>query len=190
MTIKYNHKIIGPKTCCPVCNSCCHWEPYLLWLLYVGWGIYSWYFPKLWCDPFLRQDLTVHFSQIKRDPWFWSCGCWHRPFVVIWFSDWRDSVNISLDKINSSVVFPSSVQTCFGPSILSGTWILCYRLFSYIDVPVYPCTTWLPLIEIPWQLGHSWVMFLCKLCKSTSWSVVKPVFVEANTDITKEGMHP
>jgi hypothetical protein len=55
--------------------------------------------------------------------------------------DWRDSVNISHDKINPSVVFPSSVQTCLGPSMLSGTWIFCYRLFSYLDVPVYPCTT-------------------------------------------------
>jgi hypothetical protein len=32
-----------------------------------------------------------------------------------------NSVNISLDKINPNVVFPSSVQTCFGPSMLSGT---------------------------------------------------------------------
>ena len=154
-------------------------ERYLLWLLHVGWGIYSWSFQKLWRDPFLRQDLTVHFSQIKRDPY----SCRHRPlgrtrldFVVIWFSDRRDSVNISLDKINPSVVFPSSVQICFGPWMLSGTWILCYRLFSYLYVPVYPCTTWLPLIDIRWQLGHSWVIFLCKLCKGTSWSVVKPDF--------------
>ena len=134
------------RNCCPVCNSCCHGELYLLWLLCVGWGIYSWSFPKLWRDPFLWQDLTVPFSQIKRDPCFWSYRCRHRPlrrtrldFVVIWFSDRRDSVNISLDKINPSVVFPSSVHTCFGPSMLSGTWILCYRLFSYLDVPVYPC---------------------------------------------------
>jgi hypothetical protein len=56
-----------------------------------GWGIYSWSFQKLWRDPFLRQDLTVHFSQIKQDPWFWSYSCRHRPlgrtrleYVVIW----------------------------------------------------------------------------------------------------------
>ena len=84
--------------------------------------------------------------------WFWSYSCRrHWPlgrtrldFVVIWFSDWRDSVNISLDKINPCVVFPSYVQTCIGPSMLSGTWILCYWLLSYLDVPVYHCTTWLP----------------------------------------------
>ena len=140
-------------------------------------------FSKIWRDPFLRQDLTVHFSQIERDPWLWSNSCRHRPlerthldFVVVWFSDWRDSVNIALDKINPSVVLPSSVQTCFEQSMLSGTWILCYRVFSYLDVPVYPCTTWLPLIEIIWQLDHCWVIFLCKLCKGTSWSVVKPDF--------------
>ena len=156
---------------------------YLLWFLHVGWGIYSWSFPKLWRDTFLRQDLNVHFSQIEQDPWLWSSSCRHRPlertrldFVVIWFSDRRDSVNISLGKINPCVVFPSSVQTCFGPSMLSGTWILCFRLFSYPDIPVYPCTTWPALIEILWQLGHSWVLFLCKLCKGTSWSVVKPDF--------------
>ena len=141
-----------PKTCCPLCNSCCHGEPYLLWIIHVEWGIYSWSFSKL----FQRQDLTVHFSQIKRDPWFWSYCCrmplgrTRLDFVVIWFSDRRDSVNISLDKINPSVVVPSSVQTCLGPSMFSGTWILCYRLFSYLDVPVYPCTIWLPLIEILW----------------------------------------
>jgi hypothetical protein len=33
--------------------------------------------------------------------------------------DRRDSVNISLDKINPSF-FPSFVHTCFGPSMLSG----------------------------------------------------------------------
>jgi hypothetical protein len=152
-------------------------------ILHTGRRIYSWSFPKLWRDPFLRQDLTVHFSQIERDHWLWSNSCRHRPlerthldFVVVWFSDRRDSVNISFDKINPSVILPSSVQTCFGPSMLSGTWILCYGLLSYLDVPVYPCTTWLPLIEIIWQLGHCWVIFLCKLCKGTSWSVVKPDF--------------
>jgi hypothetical protein len=67
----------------------------------------------------------------------------------------------------------SYVHTCFGPSMLSVTWILCYRLFSYLDVPVYPCTTWLPLIEILWQLGHSWVIFLCKLYKGTSKIKIK-----------------
>ena len=78
---------------------------YLLWLLYVGWGIYSWSFPKLWRDPFLRQDLTVHFSQIKRDPWFWSYMCRHRPlgrtrrnliFRLTWFSkyfSWQNKFN-------------------------------------------------------------------------------------------------
>jgi hypothetical protein len=64
-----------------------------------------------------------------------------------------------------------------GPSMLSGTWIFCYRLFSYLDVPVYPCTTWLPLIEILWQLGHSWVIFLCKHCKGTNWSMVVVVYI-------------
>jgi hypothetical protein len=58
--------------------------------------------------------------------------------------------------------------------MLSGTWILCFRLFSYPDVPVYPCTTWLPLIEILWQLG--WLIFLCKLCMVTSWSVGETSF--------------
>jgi hypothetical protein len=37
-----------PKTCCPGRNSCFHGESYLLWLLHVGWGIYSWSFQKLW----------------------------------------------------------------------------------------------------------------------------------------------
>ena len=99
------------RNCCPVCNSCCHGELYLLWLLCVGWGIYSWSFPKLWRDPFLRQDLTVHFSQIERDPWLWSYSCRHRPlertrldFVVIWFSERRDSVNISLDKCSFPII--------------------------------------------------------------------------------------
>jgi hypothetical protein len=39
------------------------------------------------------------------------------------FNDVSVSLNekLSLDKINPSVVFPSSVQTCFGPSMLSRT---------------------------------------------------------------------
>jgi hypothetical protein len=53
-----------------------------------AWGIYSWSFQKLWRDPFLRQDLTVHFSQIKRDPWFWSYSCRHpyRAYIEILLS--------------------------------------------------------------------------------------------------------
>ena len=127
-------------------------------------------FSKALTWPILTAGRNCTFLTNKRDPWFWSYSCRHRPigrtrldFFVIWFSDRRDAVNISFDKINPSVVFLSSVQTCFGPSMLSGTWILCYRLFSYLDVP---------LIEILWQQGHIWVMFLCKHCKGTSWSVV------------------
>jgi hypothetical protein len=47
--------------------------------------------------------VALKYISHKLDPWFWSDCCWHRPlrrtrldFVVIWFSDWRDSVNISL----------------------------------------------------------------------------------------------
>jgi hypothetical protein len=74
------------------------------------------------------QRISINGSHVVQG--YTGTGRTRLDFVVIWFSDWRDSVNISLDKINPSVVFPWSVQTCFRPSMLSWTWILCYRLYA------------------------------------------------------------
>jgi hypothetical protein len=99
------------------------------------------------------------------------------------------------DKINPSVVFPSSVQPCFGPSMLSGTWILCYRLFSYLDVPVYPCTTWLPLIEILPSVGRgttisTWLILTC-LWKHISWmTTILHWMAERTLDLSTYGCIP
>jgi hypothetical protein len=111
-------------------------------------------------DPVSASVIRANTSRLRRNLIFRS----------MWFSkyfSWQNKSKCSFSIICTNLLWAVNAFRDVNP-------LLSVVLLSWC--PGVSCTTWLLLIEIVWQLGHSWVMFLFKLCKGTSWSVMKPDF--------------